>query len=401
MLIYSVKRNDILISNYFKVKNQVNQENNFQCKEELLLWENEGLLLGDIVYDSYLRFMQKPTVDLHDRSLYRIVDYSKSMVLKWKELLLSKPIKKILLPYTAYLHWGIPSRVALSSNVDVITYGSLIYMLSKLNNKHPYHSKDHSLYRNIFNHLDSKDRRLKSAQSTLLNRLGGGIDLGTVYMKNSAFHDKTTADFSIDKDKPSAVVFLHCFFDSPHIYGYCIFPDFYEWILFILDAAVANSGINYYVKPHPNGLPGNDAIITELVERYNNCKNIKFIDKRISNKQILEQRPAAIFTVYGTVAHEFAYNGIPVITAGENPHSQYKFLYNPKIPADLNAFISRVGKFGLPEDYDQNDIVEFFYMHYMYYSSIFEQDNFDFSKDFSNGTIFLPENASVDDLMFN
>ena len=345
--------------------------------------------------------MEKPTVDLQDRSLYCIIDYSKSMVIKWKELLSSKPIKKILLPYTAYLHWGIPSRVALSSNIEVITYGSSIYMLSKLNNNHPYHSKDYSLYRNIFNNLDSKDRRLKSAHTSLLNRLEGGIDLGTAYMKRSAFHDNASADFSIEEGKPSAVVFLHCFFDSPHIYGFCIFPDFYEWIRFLLDATEANPGINYYVKPHPNGLPDNDAIITQLVEQYKNCKNIKFIDKSISNKQILEQRPAAIFTVYGTVAHEFAYQGIPVITAGENPHSPYKFLYNPKTPAELNTFISTIGKFGLPKDYDQNEIIEFFYMHYMYYSSIFEQDNFDFSKDFSNGTIFLPENVSVNDLMFN
>ena len=155
--IYKIKKRDILISNYFQPKSLVKCERVFQTKNDLILWEYEGKVLGDIIYDSYLRFMEKPTVDLRDQSLYRIVEYSKLMVAKWKKLISSKPIKKILLPYTAYLHWGIPSRVALSSNVDVITYGSLIYMLSKLEVTHPYHSKDHNLYRNIFTHLDSKD----------------------------------------------------------------------------------------------------------------------------------------------------------------------------------------------------------------------------------------------------
>jgi hypothetical protein len=348
----------------------------------------------------YLRFRSKPTIELDDPSLADIYDYGVSLTEKWNQFFSEEKIEMMLSPYTTYLHWGVQTRLALLHNVRVITFGSLIYMFSELRNEHPFHSKDHHLYRQLFYQLPSKTEKLSLAKIVLDERLKGSIDAGTAYMKSSAFHNTRLQTFQIDKDKLSAVIFLHCFFDSPHVYNGSLFPDFYEWILFILRVASQNSFINYYIKPHPNGLPANEEIIESLKKKFEDFENIKFISSEISNIQIVEQKPNAVFTLYGTVAHEFAYLGFPVITAGDNPHMGYSFLYNPASVSELEYYLKNVGNFGLPLGYNSDEILEFFYMNYMYYSEKFNLENFVMVKNFETGELTLPQNCSIEDMIY-
>ena len=85
--------------------------------------------------------------------------------------------------------------------------------------------------------------------------------------------------------KKKVVIFLHCFFDSPHVYRNMLYSDFYEWIGDTLKVAseVSKQGkIDFYVKPHPNGIEGNDEIVEQLKVQF---PAIHFINKNVSNKQ--------------------------------------------------------------------------------------------------------------------
>jgi hypothetical protein len=398
--IYVIKRRDILISNFFLPVYINSPKFKFRSKKQVVDFHYKGIGLGELIYDTYLRFRSRPTIELEDQCLFDIYDYATSLTVKWDRLLSSQKIEIILSPYTAYLHWGIPTRIALLRDVKVIKFGSFIYILSELRKEHPYHSKDHHLYRQLFDQLSSKPEKLSYANLVLTSRLKGNVDFGTGYMKSSAYHNSHSYEFKIDLDKPSAVIFLHCFFDSPHIYNHSLFTDFYEWILFILRVASQNSSINYYIKPHPNGLPANEEIIENLKKQYLDFENIKFISPGISNRQIMEEKPKAVFTLYGTIAHEFAYSGFPVITAGDNPHQDYNFLYNPNTQNELEKYLRNVGNYGVPEGYRVEEILEFFYMNYIHYSQKYNMENFTIGKNFEIGEINLPEDCTIEDILY-
>lgn len=399
--VYNIKEKDVVFSNHFWPGSNKKGLFEKESKESILKIAYKGVLIGDLVYDSYLRFRSRPTIDLKDADFHYILQYAGKLAKRWDRFFKRKSIHHLLLPYTAYLHWGIPARLALTSNIQVTTFGSYIYILKDLKAEYPFHSKNHHLYRQLFEGINDKEAKIKAAQKKLEARFQGEIDEGTIFMKNSAFQNpepgKPLFNFG---DKPFAVIFLHCFFDSPHIYKDGLFPDFYEWIVFLLDEAKKHPAINYFIKSHPNGIEGNEEIILSLKEKYRGCPNISFISGEISNNQVLAARPRAIFTYYGTVAHEFAYNGIPAVNAGDNPHASYGFTYNPASKQELAKFISSVGEFGLPSAYKKEEILEFYYMNYMFFSKTVDQIKYTNTKNFTTGEFYLPSDVPYSDLIF-
>jgi hypothetical protein len=395
--IYNVNFNDIIASNF-----QFNPEKKlyyFKSKEDLLLYKYKDILIGDLIYDTFLRQRGKPTIDLTEPEVNRIFNFAHKLVDYWENTFLKFKIKMILQPYVSYIHWGIVSRIAINKKIDVILFGSSFYNLIKLNENYLYHTKNFNLYPKIFESLNDKSNRIIEAESKLDKRLKGDIS-EIRYMNKSAFQGNSNSDFNLESNLPKAVIFLHDFFDSPHCYGDLIFPDFYDWILYILNIAKSKKGILYLIKPHPNALEENEPIVRELQDKHQ-CENIIFLPKTLTNNDIIKFKPSAIFTVYGTVAHEFAYLGFPVVTAGRNPHSAYDFVHNPESINELEYFLSNVGKYFLPKNYSKEKILEFYYMHYLYYSKEYNSKNSNPFKDMNLGKVEIPKGSSIESLLFN
>lgn len=394
---YGINKSDYVGSNFLWLSLH-NSPMLLANKEKILETKHKNILIGDLIYDTYLRYKNKATLELKDIEFWRIYYYSFNLVDYWYEFFKSNDFKIVFLPYSSYIHWGIPSRVALNLNIKVITFGSMFYHLSDLSEQFPYHTKNYNDYRGIFKNLKNKNQLIMEAKIRIDKRINGSVD-EIPYMKTSSFNNIIKQEYIVSKSKFNAFIFLHCFFDSPHVYGNLVFPDFYEWLTNILEIASSVNETTFYVKPHPNGLIQNDVIVNNFKIKYEG-RNIIFLPKELSNNIIVKLKPNAIFTVYGTVGHEFAYLGIPVINAGQNPHVNYNFNYNPKTFEEFRFFVQNVGNFNLPEKYDVNDILEFYYMHYMYYSPYLDCFNSNTHKDFENGKIELPVNVTIDELTF-
>ncbi|USQ03347.1 hypothetical protein [Aquirufa antheringensis] len=398
--VYHINRKDVIFSNYLSPGFEKPNEPKLTSKKELLEINYKNIPIGELIFDTYLRFRSMPDVDLSDSSLYDIIGYFKKLIDYWQIEIGSTQINRLLVPYTAYHHWGIPAYTCLANNIEVVTFGSFNYVFSKPSLSHPYHSKNFHSYPSKFELVQNKEEKINLAKDVLQKRLGGAIDAGTSYMKRSAFSDSSDDEFSPSENTNWCVVFLHCFFDSPHIYGKSLFTDFHEWLVHILNNAVLNSGTTFYIKEHPNALKENEAVIQTFKNRYSQYSNIIFLPGKISNKLIASKKPSAVFTVYGTVAHEFAALKIPVVVAGDNPQSMYGFIHKPKSIAEFDLFLNSIGDFGLPEKYLQEEIYEFFYMHYLYYSSKYDTSNFSKQLDLNKGIINLPVGIPCNDLVF-
>jgi hypothetical protein len=113
---------------------------------------------------------------------------------------------------------------------------------------------------------------------------------------------------------------------------------------------------DFYVKPHPNAVPESGPIYESLFKKY---PKIKKIDPSISNLAISKSGFTCAFTVYGTVAHEFSYLGLPTISAGENPHSAFSFTRVPRSIEELREWVSKLE----PWTPDRNEVLKFIFMH--------------------------------------
>jgi len=399
MQMHGVRPKDIAFSN-FSLFFWKNKKRSLSSKEELLAFRIGNIAAGDLIYDTYLRYKKKPTVDMDDPALQDVINYACQLARRIDKYLASANIAAVIIPYTTYIHWGLLTRMALSRNIPVYTFGNINYLLQRATASFPFHSKNYPLFHKLFTSIENNESLMPQVAEAIAKRMNGVVDASSWYMRKSAFAKQDNAPgFTHISDKPFAIIFAHCFFDSPHIYGSSLFPDFYEWIRFLLTVASTEPDVVYYVKPHPNGIQGNTEILAELFREFH-FPNIILLDSNISNMELINSKPDAVFSVYGTVCHEFAYVGVPAILAGENPHGEYGFYYNPKTKESMETFVRNVGKYGLPEAYVKRDIEEFFFMNYMYVARNIYNMDLQKIKDFETGDCILPLNAALSDIIY-
>ena len=123
-------------------------------------------------------------------------------------------------------------------------------------------------------------------------------------------------------------------------------------------------GIAVLVKPHPNGVSGNDEVFEKLSEKYKGS-NIQFIDKNVSNLQILNSKPLAVVTAYGTAASEFAYHNIPVITIYDNPFVAFNFTKLLHTGEEYKSALLNIKD--ITVKVDTPEILDYYYMQHIYF----------------------------------
>lgn len=336
-----------------------------QQKDDVLSIKFQGILIGDLIYDSYLRKNNVPTIDLNDKKLKKIISDAILFCYQIKNYLKEQQPVAVVLSHAVYVQYGILARFACSENIPVIMFDNwTVGPVVKLSKNHYLQTANHSEYRKDFinNGFGAKERSVSKLM--LEKRLEGEIDDGLAYMRESAFkrvNNENNELIKLKQEKNIVVIMGHCFFDSPHIYLNSVFPDFYEWLKHTIQVIEScDLDQTFYIKPHPNGLPGNIAIIKQLISR---SKKVKILDPTISNADLLECHLSAVITVYGTAIHEFSYKNVPVIACGDNPHSNYEFYFLAKTIAEYDDFLKNISVLEVTKD--KNSILEFFYMHYL------------------------------------
>lgn len=345
---------------------------NLNSKQDIIKIKIYSIPVGELIYDTYLRKFNEKTININSIKLYLVI-FQSCLILKSIHVYFSKNIIKAVLPGdVAYIFSGLIAKYAIKHNIEVYSIVETDgFLITKLEDINYYRRMPYWEYSQIFNSLNKKqkEKNLYKAKQLLENRLAGKNDSTLSYMVGeSAFNNKAkTNQILLNTDKMKVLVPLHDFFDSPHIYRYMLFPDFWEWIITTLDNA-KNTNFEWYIKPHPNALPQNKKIILELKNKYKNCDNIIFIEPSVSNLQLMEEGIGAVFTVYGSVGHEFAYKDIVVVNAGDNPHISFSFNINP---LNINEYINCIRYVDrLRVNIDKNEILSFFYMHYIYYKPL-------------------------------
>ena len=296
-----------------------------RTKKDLLNFKYKGIKVGDLIYDTYLRFKNVPTINMEDTFLTEIFAKLIFSFEKLENLNSSYKISNFFTNQLSYLHHGFPSRYFISKKIKVKYFGGKASYLSdhKINNY--WHSYDFRKFPSIFKKLPNKRKKISLAKKLLNDKFSGKIiPQENFILDKSAYNGKRKDKFK----KFIGVIFLHCFVDAPTGRGKCLFNDFYEWVDETLDFFEKNNLSNRIaIKPHPNS---RDISIDTELEFKKKYKNFIWLDKKTSNKNIFLQKPKFGLSVLGSVLPEIAYHGIFCISASTHPSMAYNFVFRPK-----------------------------------------------------------------------
>ncbi len=319
----------------------------------------QGLLVGDLIIDSYLRFRPAPRFEASDPFVARLIWQVFRDIRRARRYFRSRRPALYLTSYTTYIEHGIPVRVALEEGVQVRAFGSLVNFGKLLTEADWFHTPDCSAYRTTFQTLDAQSRRLDEAEQQLRTRLSGGIDAATSYMRVSAYASTTEP---LPRVADVVVIFLHDFYDSPHVYADLVFPDFWSWVTFTIDT-LTQAGVELVVKPHPNQIALSSEVLAELRAKY---PGLRMLSARNTNSQLAAAGIRCGITVYGTVAHELAYLGIPTIGCARHPHHAFGFCRTARSIDEYRQLLLSTEVMPLSAAQMRRQALEFYYMHNLY-----------------------------------
>jgi hypothetical protein len=349
--------------------NQINHKKifkKFKSKDDILNLKYKGIQIGDLVYDEYLARYKLPTIDLNSKQFSEFIKIVEKFLLFWEQYLKQNKVKAVVTSHSVYL-MGLLNRLAIIHNIP--SYVATPSITSKLTKKKFIRWSDQNLYPYQFRKFNTRQQKklIKLSKENLNSRLAGNIDYRYKMSNpiNPVFDGKTVIKKNNHKNKnyQKILIVSHCLSDAPHVYGKTIFPDFHEWLNFLGRISLKKQFKNYlwYIKPHPAFYKKERFYYNSLVKKY---KNFQLIQENITHNFIInELNIDYVLTVFGSVAHEYPLFDIPVISAGNNPHSGYKFSINPKNKYDYEKYLLNLNKIDLK--INKEKIYEFYGMHHL------------------------------------
>lgn len=333
-----------------------------KSKKKLLEHRFNDIFCGDLIYDTYIRFNKKPTVNLLDPTLILYIQDCYNQICYFENLTVKLKIKNYYTSYSTYIDHGIPVRVFLKNDINVysIAYShekNFNFKIKKLNKDDTTQVKPHWKYKEIFKHFNNKNELRKLGLENFKKRFSGKNDLD--FMKVNQY-DLSYLSPKFDKDF-DGVVFIGDFFDSQHIYRKMVFNDLYEWLIFTIEL-VLEYNLNVGFKTHPNQLLGSKIIIDKIKIKY---PNINWIDAETSNKLIFNSGITYGISVWGSVIPELAFHKIIPICCSDNPASPYEFKFEAKTIKQYKDIVLNPKKFKFKKNLMQ-ELGEYYYMQNIY-----------------------------------
>ncbi len=326
-----------------------------QSKDHLASLRVRDILIGDLVIDTYLRFKPAPELDLRDRYLFVVlrralkdIDTSRAFFRKTKPAL-------YLTTYASYVQHGVPARVAVALGIPSWAFANGQEFRTRLTLDHLLHTQRSANYSKDFAVLPDQEAKLGYAAEVLGKRVAGFADTATANQRSA--YETRTAD--VPRVQNAAVIFLHDFFDSAHIYRWMIFHDFWEWASFTIET-LQEAGLPFFVKPHPNQQPESGAALERLRAKY---PGVNFISADVSNRQLVDAEMGCAVTVYGSVAAEMAYMGIPSISCGDNPHASFDAFHLADSKEGYRAMLRDFRNLSRDRERMRRQACAFYFMH--------------------------------------
>ena len=332
--------------------------NNLKTKKDVEGLKIYDLWIGDLLYDSYLMKYRVPTIDFADPNFFASLEEALAYYFYWTDYLDTHKVRALVVSHCCYFENGLVVRLCIQRGIPVYQANAAYCHL--LDQRHDRAYIEYLHYPEEFEKLSSKEQEegIALAKQRLELRFQGKPGVDMHYSTKSAYSAIKDERLLKNTDKLKILVATHCFFDSPHPFGNGIFPDFYEWLHFLGEVS-KQTDYEWYIKTHPDVLPGNVPILQEIVSQY---PNFHFLPADSSHNQLIAEGVKVALTVYGTIGSEYAARGLLVLNAGlGNPHVAYPFnLHFDDIDSYKNALL-QLNKLSI--SIETARVYEYYFMH--------------------------------------
>ena len=359
---------------FYKIKN----------KNEVLDIKIKNILIGDLLYDTFLKSRVKPTIEIKSKEFKNFfLDFIK-LFLFWHDYIDKNKINGVITSHGVY-SYALVLRIADKKKIPCYIINTNVLSKFKTENYGASIYGEHKNYRKKFKHLNFhlKKNGIKKAKKILDQKLNGKVG-SQVYLEHadiSSFSKPKKNIRYLEKNKKFKVLIsTHDFFDSVHFYGKNFYSDFYEW-LWGLSEIAKKTNFDWYIKNHPS-YGGRykiyqrftDEVVKNFVKKNT---NIKLLPNNTSNKQLINEGIQAVLTVYGSVAAEFPYFGVPVINACKNNlHDSYNFSISPKSKREYEDIIKKLPEIKVCKNY-KKELTEFHFMRHILIDKNWIFENYD------------------------
>jgi hypothetical protein len=355
--------------NFSKIKNNFlhidpivnNIFSSLKDKKSVLKIKYRNILIGDLIYDSFIRYANKPTLDT--KSIFLKIIIKKSIeVLDYCFLNLKRSeIERYYTSYSSYINHGLVVRYFVKIGVPVISSGWRYSYTKKLVQKDIKHIGNFISFKKEFKKLKNKNAKIAEANKLLERKINGRKEISSNYLNNISYKKNNFDDQRInDLD---GIIFLHDFFDSCHDYDGLIFDDFYEWTLYSLNI-IKKYKLRIGIKPHPNSIIKNEIIIKILKIRF---KDLVWIDQRISNLKILKRKNIKFgISAVGSILYELAFFSKMGISAGYSPTVSFNITKNAKNKLEYKNYLINALKYSKNYNVSKREACKVYYMYFLH-----------------------------------
>ena len=312
-------------------------------KKDILDIKIDGILLGDLIYDEYLRTNNIITIDIKTKHFKNFLKEAISLYFFWKKFFKKEKIKSVIISHHVYF-MGFVTRIAIYKNIPVYNIGitNTQYLTKSYPIKHCGFENYIKFFKNF--NIDLQKKLLIDAEKKLTERFSGKKDIKLLMDRHTSkdfYNKKVSSKRILSKNKFKVLIAAHQFNDAVHVYGNFLFTDFYEWIDF-LGKCTEKTDYEWYIKFHPAEFETNYKYIKYFVKKY---PKFIILPNNVTNNQLIKEKVDIILTVYGSIGHEYPLFGIPVVNASnEGPHKPFDFNIYPKNFSEYEKIILNLHK---------------------------------------------------------
>lgn len=311
---------------------------NLKSKNDIMEIKYKNILLGDLIYDTYLKKnkSENPTINCKSKDFKNFLVQFFDLFFSIQDLFIKKKIDYVIVSHAEY-SLGIPIRLGINNGAKVyLLQFDRLLRLDKQNFHYTSHTKT---FKSIFNNLQNKEKKelIKLSTKSLLKRIRGNTN-DIPYMTKTAYtNNKINFDNSFYKkikNKKKILIAPHDFVDAPHVGGKFVFADMVEWLKFLVRFSKRKDYV-FFLKHHPKmdkKWAPYQSYTRMVAKKIIKGSNIIELDSEISHNFLVnELKIDCVLTVWGRIAHEYAFRKVIVINASKtNIHSSFNFNLHAK-----------------------------------------------------------------------
>jgi hypothetical protein len=343
-----------------------NYEKIIKSKSDLENYKIKNILIGDLIYDSFLKKKLYSTIDISSTEFKIFFLDSLKLFYFWEKYFKTHDVKSLVLYHSVYIS-ALPLRFALVKKIP--TYVSTIERLYSLSNVRKFYGLEYLDYKKKFKLIPQikKKKIMNFCKKKLSRRFEGKISGDLPYLSKTAYGKINKKRVLKKTTKIKILIAPHSFCDSPHCFGNNFFSDHYEW-LENLGKISNQTDYDWYIKCHPDFTTYFDNTVDLIKKFVNKYPKIKYLKSNTSHNQLIREGINCVLTVNGTIAGEYPYFGICAINASlNNPHNKYNFSITPK---NRNEYLQFIKKLKLSKIIiKKNEVLEHYYMKNEYFSN--------------------------------